>query len=84
MKELTPSSRNKLLREPETKTIYVNENHLKPSLKQRFMQGMIDPYNISFYSLHSNARSFYFLWRGQGYKAVFTYQEKNVLLIYNK
>jgi hypothetical protein len=77
-------SKNRVHKEVETKTLYLNESHLKPVLLKKLKAGLIDPYNISFYNLHSHARGCINLWRSQGYKAVFKYEDKNVLILYNK
>lgn len=74
----------RVIREPETLTIFVNERHLKPVIREKLMKGLIDPYNIGVYSLGSMPRATINAYKPLGYKAVFTFDNKNILLIYNK
>lgn len=72
------------LRNIPTKTIHFDINHLKPAQKDKLLSGLIGPYDISFYSLHSIARSVVYLWQSKGYKSVFDHEGKTILLMYNK
>jgi hypothetical protein len=75
---------NKIFREPETKTIYVNPTHLKPDLEMKYYMGAVDPYNIVFYSLKSTTRAFINGWSGIGYKVVFKDKDKVILILFNR
>lgn len=71
-------------KERETKTIYVNERHLKPVLMEKILKGMIDPYNIGIHSLAAETYNRVKRYEKQGYKTVFIFDNKNVLLNYAK
>jgi hypothetical protein len=75
----------RVIRDPETKTIYVNENHLKPVIKNQLLKGMLDIYNIGLYSLRANSRLTINNFKDRGYKVIFIHNdEKPVLILYNK
>lgn len=80
----TEPSKSMITKERETKTIYVNERHLKPVLKEKILKGMIDPYNIGIHSLSSEIYNKVKRYEKQGFKTVFVFDNKNVLLNYAK
>lgn len=74
----------RMRKERETLTIYVNITHLLHSLKPKLRDGIINPYNISWYSLRQEIRNNIRNYEKHGYKTVFVHNKKNVILRINR
>lgn len=74
----------KVIIEHETRTVYFNENHLKPMVREKLEAGLINPYNIGLYSLSVGSKYHLDKRKDLGFKGVFLYNGCNVLLTFNK
>lgn len=80
--EIIPANRS--VKDKNTKTIYMNDNHLRLIAKERLLSGQIDLYSVKFSMLTPESQAIVKNYEPLGWKAVFVYGNKNVLLTYNK
>jgi len=71
-------------KDDDSKTIYLNKNHLKESQKKILRMGDGSLYHIGYSSVKVYIKNMLKGYEEQGYKIMFEHEGKNVLLRFNR